>query len=143
MWLAALHDIDGILYWASNFWARNCDMHQRPCEPMRRINSTMLTGYNPITWPAPWGMAAGEGSFSYPGEDGPIATLRMKALRDGIEDVELFRRAGVVPGGGGFLNANHALITQLATNFTHYREDPLLLERLRRAAARALADRPA
>ena len=73
-----------------------------------------------------------------PGEDGPIATLRIKSLRDGIEDVELFRRAGAVAGGGGFLNANHELISQIATNFTHFKEDPVLLERLRREAARAL-----
>ena len=72
---------------ATNYWARNCDVHQRACEPMRRINATMLTDYNPITWPAPWGLAAGEGSFTYPGADGPIATLRIKAMRDGIEDV--------------------------------------------------------
>ena len=141
MWLAALHDIDGILYWATNYWARNCDVHQRPCEPMRRINQTMFTDYNPTTWPAPWGLAAGEGSFTYPGEDGPIATLRIKAIRDGIEDVELFRKAGVVIGGGGFLNAHHDLITQLATNFTDYKEDPVLLERLRREAARRLVAR--
>lgn len=107
---------------------------------MRRINNTMLTDYNPVTWPSPWGMAAGEGSFTYPGADGPIATTRIKALRDGIEDVELFRRAGVVAGGGGFLNAKHALITQVATNFTEYREDPLLLERVRRVVARQLVD---
>jgi hypothetical protein len=141
MWLAALHDIDGILYWATNYWARNCDVHQRPCEPMRRINQTMYTDYNPTTWPAPWGLAAGEGSFTYPGEDGPIATLRIKAIRDGIEDVELFRKAGVVVGGGGFLNAHHDLITQLVTNFTDYREDPVLLERLRREVARRLIAR--
>ena len=47
----------------------------------------MLTDYNPITWPSPWGLAAGEGSLTYPAADGPIATLRIKAMRDGIEDV--------------------------------------------------------
>ena len=81
------------------------------------------------------------GSFTYPGEDGPIATLRIKAIRDGIEDVELFRKGGVVVGGGGFLNEHHDLITQLATNFTDYREDPVLLERLRREVARRLVAR--
>jgi hypothetical protein len=44
----------------------------------------------------------------------------------------------VVAGGGGSLNAYHSLITQVATNFTSYREDPLLLERVRREAARQL-----
>ena len=52
--------------------------------------------------------------------------------------LELFRKAGVVRGGGGFLNAFHGLITQVATNFTNYKEDPVLLERLRREAARRL-----
>ena len=47
----------------------------------------MLTDYNPITWPSTWGLAAGEGSLTYPAADGPIATLRIKAMRDGIEDV--------------------------------------------------------
>lgn len=167
MWLAALHDVDGILYWATNFWSRNCYEHQRVCEPIRRVNRTMLTDYNPITWPSPWGEAAGERSFTCeqttlgphhnlihrcfghilallvtadPGVDGPIATTRLKALRDGIEDVELFRKAGVVTGGGGMVNAYHGLITQLVTNFTLYKEDPLLLEWLRRAAAKQLVD---
>ena len=32
----------------------------------------------------------GNGSFFYPGKDGPVHSLRLKAFRDGMEDYEYF-----------------------------------------------------
>jgi hypothetical protein len=36
----------------------------------------------------------GDGSLTYPGEDGPLATIRLVNVADGIEDVELFKQLG-------------------------------------------------
>jgi hypothetical protein len=44
-WLAGLHGIDGMLYYAVNLWYNQCDGNHlnRPCKPMTRINQTALT----------------------------------------------------------------------------------------------------
>ncbi len=35
----------------------------------------------------------GDGQYVYPGPDGPVGTIRMEAIRDGLEDWELFLQA--------------------------------------------------
>ena len=37
----------------------------------------------------------GDGSLIYPGADGPLGSLRLAAMVDGIEDWNLFRRLGL------------------------------------------------
>eukprot|EP00054_Salpingoeca_dolichothecata_P036329 m.7225 g.7225 ORF g.7225 m.7225 type:complete len:565 (+) comp6588_c0_seq2:117-1811(+) len=62
---------------------------------MRRINGTgPYTDYDPgnYIW-APEYLdifANGDGQFLYPGPDGPIPTTRLEAMRDGLEDWDLF-----------------------------------------------------
>ena len=48
-WLAALHGIDGMLYYAVNLWYNQCDVNHmnRPCKPMERIRNTAMTDFNP------------------------------------------------------------------------------------------------
>ena len=65
----------------------------------------------------------------YPGPDGPISTIRLEEIRDGLEDWELFLRAGpsAIP-----------LIEQLVRSSTDWTEDPMLLEQTRRTIAASL-----
>jgi hypothetical protein len=66
-WLCWKYDIKGFLYWCVNWWpkvnpfvsARNSKWEQN-----------------------------GNGLLFYPGEDGPIASLRLEIFRDGMEDYE-------------------------------------------------------
>lgn len=65
-WMCWKYGIKGLLYWCVNYWTTN-PYH----EPM---NTT-------------WGQN-GNGSLYYPGPEGPIPSLRLEVLRDGIEDYE-------------------------------------------------------
>lgn len=67
-WVCWREDFAGYLYWCVNHWAKN---PWETAETFRNQN--------------------GNGSFFYPGEDGPVASLRAKAFRDGMEDYEYFR----------------------------------------------------
>lgn len=73
-WLNRRYGITGLLYWSTVFW-------QAP----RR---------NPWDDPGFRLRFNGDGALFYPGNDagidGPVASLRLKALRDGMEDYEYF-----------------------------------------------------
>ena len=66
-WLCWKYDIKGLLYWCVNWWP---------------LADPFKTGRN-TKWEQ-----NGNGLLYYPGEDGPIASLRLEILRDGIEDYE-------------------------------------------------------
>lgn len=97
---------------------------------MRRINGTSKTDFSPITWED----ANGDGSFTYPGEDGLIGTIRLLNLRDGIEDWSLFYR--LTP------EQREPLIKQLVWAADGRSENPALLESVRRQAAALVAAAP-
>ncbi len=65
-WMCWKANATGFLYWCVNYWMKD-----------------------PWTDPAntPWGQNA-NGSLFYPGDDGPVASIRLAALRDGMEDYE-------------------------------------------------------
>ena len=137
-WLSALHGITGMLYYQDDLWWEECDSPStpRPCKPLARINNTAFTTFNPVTWDQPnlteVGGVDGDGSFTYPGETGPLATIRLVNIADGIEDVELFKQLGLSDSS---LSNAADLITQLVSNATQRTEDPRLLETVRRQAA--------
>jgi len=86
-WITARYHMDGILYWAMNFW------NQTPnpwLDPVTYISGFHCSGGYVLN---------GEGSVIYPGDytkrytgqpnvDGPVSSMRMELLRDGIEDYE-------------------------------------------------------
>jgi hypothetical protein len=73
-WLNRRYHITGLLYWSTIYWG----------SPDR--NPWDDPGFR-IRW-------NGEGALFYPGEDagieGPVASIRLKLLRDGMEDYEYF-----------------------------------------------------
>ena len=73
-WLNRRYGVTGLLYWATVYW--NSPERDPWDSPGFRID------FN------------GEGALFYPGEDagieGPIASIRLKNLRDGMEDYEYF-----------------------------------------------------
>ncbi|HAR97234.1 MAG TPA: hypothetical protein DCR97_14925 [Deltaproteobacteria bacterium] len=77
-WMNHLYGNDGILYWATDNWS------QVGCNPWERTE-TYPTGN-------------GDGSLLYPSRDGfnrPVASIRLKMLREGLEDQELLRLLGM------------------------------------------------
>lgn len=86
-WITWRHRLDGILYWALDFWGQTADPWLDPV--------TYLSGF----FCSGGGVLNGEGSLLYPGNrvrrhtgqpdvDGPVASLRFFLLREGIEDYE-------------------------------------------------------
>jgi hypothetical protein len=72
---------DGFGYWAINYWI------QPSMEPPQLITEGPFTSWNPLTG----GPSHGEGSWIYPGADGPITSIRFENFRDGLEDFEYYR----------------------------------------------------
>jgi len=67
-WMCWKYGIKGYLYWCINFWQDN---------PWKNPMNTK------------WEQN-GNGFLYYPGEDGPVASIRLKVSRDGLEDYEYF-----------------------------------------------------
>ena len=138
-WLSALHqeEVSGWLSWADTVWANSWSG-----EPLRRINGTMLTDWQP----SGYGFGTnGDGYWMYPGEGArPLSSMRLENIRDGLEDSELFARLGS--------DRSHDVITRVLKENLHcvanstsradycvrWRDDPAALEAARREAARRL-----
>lgn len=84
-WITARYNMDGILYWAINWWSQTTN----PWLDANTFHSGFLCsdGY----------VLNGEGSLWYPGDfvesytgqpnvDGPVSSIRFELLREGIED---------------------------------------------------------
>ena len=86
-WITARYNMDGILYWACNFWPETPDPW---LDAVTFISGFVCSdGY----------VLNGEGSVLYPGDhterytrqpnvDGPVSSIRFELLREGIEDYE-------------------------------------------------------
>jgi hypothetical protein len=76
-WTSRRYGLTGLLYWTVVYWTAG-DVWANPLTYNRQYN--------------------GEGSLFYPGGDagveGPVASMRLKALRDGLEDYEYLALAG-------------------------------------------------
>ncbi len=84
-WITASYGLDGILYWAINWWNETTNPWNDP--------NTFHSGFN---CSGGWTLN-GEGSLWYPGDDaqkysgqpnvdGPVSSIRFELLREGIED---------------------------------------------------------
>ena len=76
-WLCWKYDIKGLLYWCVNWWPF--------VDPFEDTNNTQ------------WGQN-GNGLLYYPGPEGPIPSLRLEVLRDGLEDYEYLYLLKVIVG---------------------------------------------
>ena len=129
-WQMVLERIDGLLYWSTTYW--NPAHLEDPWEDM-------------VTVPEINKKLSGDGSLLYPGlrrgrrvAEGPVASLRLLLLRDGMEDLELLRLLEAREGREAALEA----VRKLTPDLTHFSKEPEALERVRReAAARVAADR--
>lgn len=131
-WLASAHNISGWLYYSMVMWNR----YPLSVKTMAQIDGTARTDFDPanyIWYPRTDIFANGDGNFLYPGDDGPIATVRLHNLRDGFEDAELFKQITDLSKVNDFTKP----LVRSATDFTL---DPLLLESQRNKAAQALYD---
>ena len=86
-WITWKYKMDGILYWALDYWTETADPWLDPV--------TYLSGF----FCSRGGVLNGEGSLLYPGSrvrrhtgqpdvEGPVPSIRFELLREGIEDYE-------------------------------------------------------
>lgn len=126
-WLCWRYDIKGFLYWCVNWWPK--------VDP---FISAMNTEWE----------QNGNGLMYYPGEDGPIESLRLDIFRDGMEDYEylylLDKRLGelrnkgldsssqdLVKNAEEFLNVKNSIAMSM-TSFT--KDTQIILERREKIA---------
>jgi len=108
-WESKRCGLTGLLYWTVLFWPEG--------DPWT----------NPLTYKQAFN---DEGVLYYPGfpagVDGPVASMRLKALRDGLEDYEYLVLAG---------EAGTAKAAELAKSWTSWETDPSKLAAAREALA--------
>ena len=126
-WLASAHPVSGWLYYSSVMWRR----HPTSSSFMDKLNGTARTDFDPANYiwlPRTDIFANGDGNFVYPGNSGPIATVRLMNLRDGFEDAELFGKLSSLTTVG-------EIVSPLVRSATNYTLDHLLMEKQRILAA--------
>ncbi len=68
-WISYLYGLDGFLHWGFNWFAPDADPYTE----------------KGIT---PWNLPPGDSAVAYPGRDGWLGSLRLSAMRDGLQDYE-------------------------------------------------------
>ncbi len=114
-WLNRRYHITGLLYWSSVYWGSpDRDPWDDP-------------GFR-IRW-------NGEGALFYPGTDagidGPIASIRLKNLRDGMEDYEYF----AILDEKGLSEEVNLCVGEAVPTWGTWAQDPARLEELRHRLA--------
>ncbi len=66
-WMCWKYNVSGLLYWCVNFWTKN--PYLDPVNTQWEQN--------------------GNGSLFYPGPEGPVGSIRLEIIRDGIEDYDM------------------------------------------------------
>jgi hypothetical protein len=121
-WQAFSYDVEGFLYWGLNIWERENNDKPIPSSAGPRLDWSVTTGGN-------YNFLNGDGVLLYPGENGPIGSIRLENIRDGLEDIELLKQYRDRFGA----DAARKLIAPVTTDRTHYTRDPNVLLKSRLA----------
>jgi len=114
LWQQMAMGIGGLLYWSANYWAEG--------DPWD--NGWTYRGSEEPDWSF---QEFGDGSLLYPGSrvgiDGPIASLRLEIISDGIDDFDLLTLAKE-RFGQDYVDEKIAIVTTCRTEYTY--DDTLL-----------------
>ena len=123
-WMSWRYGITGLLYWTTVYWQKAGDVWT-----------------NPATYGEGKHQFNGEGSLFYPGADagfpGPVASIRLKQIREGLEDYEYLK---LLADHGQKAVANE-LAKRLAGSWTQWDDNPAHLYAAREEIARTLSAR--
>jgi len=86
-WICWKYDFQGFLYWSANFWGGE---NVRGADPSKKWPNRPWVSANFVNhWGGRSNKFNGDGHLLYPGPDGTaLSSLRLEALRDGMEDYE-------------------------------------------------------
>jgi len=155
LWQSWAERVTGILIWETAYWHSDCaypDTLQNPYEDAMGWVNHVEKGER-----KPWGNGDGrfvypprslcEGDGTQPVTDGPVPTLRLEMLRDGLEDYEYFvilKKLLADKGGevDAFMREEYSgLLTvpsDVSEGLTSFNTDPAALEGHRIKIARAI-----
>lgn len=127
--------VEGVLYYAINRWL----LADRGDQLL--LDDGILSDWNPATYHG----TAGDGSLFYPGADGPLSSLRLENVRDGLEDHSLMEQLKVSieehPDAPRGLRARAEKLlgaTDIVTDSRNFTEDPAEYRTWRRDIGRTL-----
>ena len=131
-WQTKLYDVDGVLYYMCNDW-ENAKVWTKKYE--HAVNGTIVDTYGNGVLIYPGGALREYiekyGSDGYPG---PIGSLRLESIRDGVEDYDYFTLLDQRFGEG----TSDLLIKQVTTALGDYSTDTELFSRVRDAVGALL-----
>ena len=135
-WIAWRYRLSGLLYWAMSNWP----MGEDQLNPWRRA------WYDPLTYVVEWAGNTyyynGDGLLVYParylGFEGITPSLRLKALRDSIEDYEYLACLDQM----GLSQDAEAIVFPVASSWTDFESDPAAYEAARFALAQLILSVP-
>lgn len=116
-WISARRQLDGLLRWSWNSW---------PCDPFEQPVHVFTQGDEYLV---------------YPGDDGPMSSIRWEQLKEGIEDFELIAQAReklAGSGSGGDSEALRAALDLATRNLDGRTKDVTDIEKARAAVIREL-----
>lgn len=120
-WQQKQYDVTGLLYWSTNYW---CDTQNKDGVRTSPWNSA---------WSTPWtgDDTYGDGSLLYPGNrigiNGPVSSLRLEAVLNGIEDYEYLTMAEKLLGK----KETDKIIKKVSNNLTDYTYSDKTFENVR------------
>jgi hypothetical protein len=118
-WLMTFYDIEGLLYWCVNEWGTAGG-------PYEELPEFWLDSRQKMVY--------GDGLLVYPGEDGPVSSIRLEIIREGLEDIHYFNLLKEAVG-----REEVERFLRLAVGGpTFYERDPSRFMGIRRAIARKL-----
>ncbi|HJN18690.1 MAG TPA: DUF6067 family protein, partial [Armatimonadota bacterium] len=122
--MTAKYEPGGFLYYAVNRWP---------------VNPTPCAGAPRTDWnPASYRNNNGDGSIMVAGPDGPMATLRLENIRDGIEDYEYYLLLRELIDERGAPEALGEVTKDVVADLTHFTYDPDVLSKERERVAREI-----
>jgi len=132
LWWQAYHQkLDGFLYWSLNMWIR--ENNERPIDPTTDgpfLKWSVCTGGR-----YPW--LYGDGVLIYPGVDGPIGSIRLENIRDGLEDYEYL---WLLSSKLGDVEAGRQACLPVTRSLTSYTRDARVLYKQRDAIAKLIEE---
>jgi hypothetical protein len=110
-WCCRRLGLTGMLYWQTTFWADLKNSFNPWTQALSYRNAEGLEFY-------------GEGTLLYPGTDagieGPVASMRLKAFRDGTQDYKYLMLLDSLAGNA----KTTAIVSPIVSDFQHYSKDP-------------------
>ena len=161
LWQTWAERVSGILIWETVWWTSDT-AYPDPASPQNPYLDPMswTSGYGVAKGSKrPWGngdgrflyppLAAANGKPSAPVLEGPVESLRLEMLRDGIEDYEYFvilkrllAEKGAKLDSRTRMNVETLLKVpaEVSAGLTHFTKDPITIETHRDKLARAIVD---